>query len=128
MVTSTAANFTAAMARIVKTQPYGSQTEIAEKLGVSRQYLNDLLSGRKRWTDDLKDRAANALGSTVQDLLLIGETICETGQYFPYVREVRNLPPNSEQRAEWIIVLSTFVSDIKGCPFRELFYCTGFFR
>lgn len=119
MVTSTAANFTAAMARIVKTQPYGSQTEIAEKLGVSRQYLNDLLQGRKRWTDDLKDRAANALGSTVQDLLLIGETICETGQYFPYVREVRNLPPNSEQRAEWIMVPSTLVSDIKGCPFRE---------
>lgn len=119
MVTSTAANFTAAMARIVKTQPYGSQTEIAEKLGVSRQYLNDLLSGRKRWTDDLKDRAANALGSTVQDLLLIGETICETGQYFPYVREVRNLPPNSEQRAEWIMVPSTLVSDIKDCHFRE---------
>ena len=50
MVSSTAQNFAAAMKRIIKGMPYGSQTEIAEKLGVSRQYLNDLLSGRKRWS------------------------------------------------------------------------------
>ena len=103
MVSSTAANFAAAMKRIVKAMPYGSQSEIAEKLGVSRQYLNDLLSGRKRWTDDLKDRAANALGTPVQDLLAIGEILIESGQYFPYVREVRTLPPNSVERAEWIM-------------------------
>lgn len=71
MVSSTAANFAAAMKRILKGMPYGSQSEVAEKLGVSRQYLNDLLSGRKRWTDELKDKAAHALGTTVQDLLRV---------------------------------------------------------
>lgn len=103
MVSSTAQNFSAAMKRIVKSMPYGSQTEIAEKLGVSRQYLTDLLSGRKRWTDELKDKASHALGTPVQDLLAIGEILIESGQYFPYVREVRPLAPNSPERAEWIM-------------------------
>lgn len=39
MVSSTAANFAAAMKRIVKGMPYGSQSEVAEKLGVIRQSL-----------------------------------------------------------------------------------------
>ena len=48
MVSSPAANFAAAMKRIIKGMPYGSQSEVADKLGVSRQYLNDLLSVRQR--------------------------------------------------------------------------------
>lgn len=104
MVSSTAQNFSAALKKIVKSMPYGSQTEIADKLGVSRQYLNDLLSGRKRWTDDLKDKASHALGTPVQDLLAIGEILTTV---------------------ESVMLLGTLVSDIVA-PFGS--YCTGFFR
>ena len=99
MVSSTAQNFSAVLKKIVKSMPYGSQTEIADKLGVSRQYLNDLLSGRKRWTDDLKGKASHALGTPVQDLLAIGEILTTV---------------------ESVMLLGTLVSDMS--------YCTGFFR
>ena len=43
MVSSTAQNFSAALKKIVKSMPYGSQTEIAERLGVSRQIQTTMI-------------------------------------------------------------------------------------
>lgn len=103
MVISSSQCFSAAVERLIRGQPHGFQKSFAKKIRISPQYLSDLLAGRKFWPDEHKDRAAQTLGHSVSDLLQIGQIVMESGQFFPYIREVSALTPNSEERAEWIM-------------------------
>ena len=99
---SSAAAFAAALKQTLKRMPRGSQAQLAEATHVSRQQLNDIINGRSLAKDDLKDRLAHRVGSTVPDLILAGIEYLQTGVYFPYLREIAHLQPHSFDRAAWI--------------------------
>ncbi|AFZ69421.1 helix-turn-helix transcriptional regulator [Deinococcus peraridilitoris] len=46
----------------IKNRGYGGQAELARQLGLSRTYLNHVLTGRSPLPLDLLDRIAEALG------------------------------------------------------------------
>lgn len=103
MVISSARCFSAAVGRIIKGYPRGCQRTLAEKIRISPQYINDMIAGRKLWPDEHKDSIAQSLGFSVSELLQIGQIIIETGQFFPYIKDVAALTPHSEDRADWIM-------------------------
>ncbi len=47
-----------------------TQIELAERMGCAQSYLSHLLSGERRWNEDLIDTFCEALGITLSDLLL----------------------------------------------------------
>ena len=103
MAIGTAQYFNAAVKRIIDEKPHGYQSKFAKTLNMSASYLNDILKGRKFWQDEDKDKVAAFLEMTVADLLIIGQAFLETGEFFPYIRQVSALPEHSEDRAQWII-------------------------
>lgn len=103
MVVSSSRCFSAAVERIIRNHPHGFQRDLAKRIKISPQYLNDLVAGRKLWPDEHKDRVANLLGASVSELLQIGQVLIDTGQFFPYIHDVAALIPQSEDRAEWIM-------------------------
>ena len=100
--TSSAACFAEGVKQILKRQPRGAQTKLAQTLGVSKQYMNDIVSQRAATPDELKDRIAKELGLSLIELLYIGETYITTGKYFPYMRGAVQLPAQSFERAAYI--------------------------
>lgn len=103
--TSSTACFRAAVREALKRQPHGAKSKLAKKLSISKQYLSDLINKKgKTIPDNIKDKIAAALDTTVADLLMIGDYFIRTGIYFPYVREVQQFPMNSPERALYIFV------------------------
>lgn len=103
--TSITACFKAAVQQTLKRQSFGAKAKLAKKLSISKQYLNDLINKKgKTIPDNIKDRIAAALETSVADLLLIGEYFIRTGIYFPYVRDIQRFPINSSERALYIFV------------------------
>lgn len=92
--------FNAALKQLLKSEGRGGQTDLAMRLGVTKPYLNNLLSGRKaRWPDHLKEAAASVFGYSVAELLILGEAFLQTGIWFPYARKLMHLSPKSIERA-----------------------------
>jgi transcriptional regulator with XRE-family HTH domain len=55
----------------------------ADRLGISDPYLSQLLSGGKRWTDELKEKAALWLGVPADILFSVEECSQELPQTEP---------------------------------------------
>lgn len=103
---SSAEMFTLAAKAMSDDMGRGAQRDIATAMRVSQAYLNDLLLGRRNWSDRLRDAFATAIGVRVADILLIGEGIHKTGFYFPHTKRVAGLQANSYERAAEIFKLA----------------------
>lgn len=50
---------------------------LAERMGIHQSYLSKLLAGERRWTPELKEKAAAALALPA-DVLFLSMTVVET--------------------------------------------------
>jgi plasmid maintenance system antidote protein VapI len=65
--------FSAAVRHLISRDGRGAQKRLAERLGITSSYLNDLIHERKAyWPDSLKDKVAEVYGFSVATLLEIG--------------------------------------------------------
>lgn len=64
-----ATTFAERLARVLATKPHGYQRELAEKAGVAPAYLNNVLSGRRRCSEDVRRVMAKVLGYEYDDFL-----------------------------------------------------------
>lgn len=95
--------FNAALKQLLKSEGRGGQTDLAMRLGVTKPYLNNLLSGRKaQWPDHLKEAAAAVFDRSVAELLILGEAYLTSGIWFPYAHKLLHLAPKSLDRATTI--------------------------
>lgn len=95
--------FSAAVKQLVLREGRGGQNNLAERLGVKKAHVSNMLAGRGNWPDHLKEKVAQTYGYSVAELLLMGEQFLQTGLWFPHVRRVMHLPPQSMERLEAII-------------------------
>ena len=96
--------FKLAFVGYMKAKPRGYQTELAKQLNLSRQYVNDIINRKDSVPDHIKDAIAEALGTTVIDMLIIGQDMAKTGIFFPYAKHLHSLPEHSMRRAHWIFI------------------------
>ena len=68
-------DFFQAGAKYISENLPASQTEQAGLMRVHRSRLNDLLAGRRAWTDFYKDRFASMCGFSVHTIILIGSEL-----------------------------------------------------
>lgn len=43
-----------------------TQTSLAKQMGISVQYLNQAITGRRKWTDELLDKSFDILGKELK--------------------------------------------------------------
>jgi len=98
--------FSAAIKQLLKREGRGGQVVLAERLGIKKAHLSNLLAGRSGWPDSMKERVAHIYGYSVAELLLLGEQLLQTGVWFPHVRAVQQYAPRSMERLEAIIRLA----------------------
>jgi len=60
---------------LLKDMPRGSQSEIADKIGIGRQHMNSFLQGRKNLSEDKREEIANMLGYSYIEFLLKGRDL-----------------------------------------------------
>lgn len=72
--------FRAALSMWVKREGYGSQNRLAAAVGVSPQYLSEILNEKKDGTEEKRRAIAEASGHTYEEFLNIGREILESGQ------------------------------------------------
>lgn len=98
--------FAASVRQLVQKEGRGGQNVLAERIGIKKAHLSNMLAGRSAWPDHIKERVAHIYGYSVAELLLLGEQYLQTGIWFPHVRAVINLLPSSPERLEAIIRLA----------------------
>jgi len=98
--------FSIAARELISNLGRGEQKRAAKAIEVSPAYLNDLLAGRKNWSDRLRDKLAAFLKMSVAEIYLVGERFLESGFLFPYVTQVDDTAKYSVERAMIIINLA----------------------
>jgi len=73
---------------------YGFQTWLAEKVGVSTRHINDLVHNKKGASIELMEAIADALETTVEDMLALGRKLSEP------LPEPKPSPPPPSSEAE----------------------------
>lgn len=51
--------------------PRGTQSELADKIGIGRQHMNDFVKGRKMLSEEKREKIAEALGYSYPDFLKV---------------------------------------------------------
>jgi len=69
--------FIAALRKELKKQGRGAKKELASGVGVSPNHLSDILALRKNAGQNLKERIADNLGVSFEDMLVLGRRILE---------------------------------------------------
>lgn len=69
--------FVAALKKRLKEQGRGSKKKLASGVAVSPNHLSDILAGRKNAGQKLKERIADALTMSFEDMLVLGRHIVE---------------------------------------------------
>jgi transcriptional regulator with XRE-family HTH domain len=77
----------------------GSQIRLAEKIGISKQHLSEMVSGKKDISLNSMDIISKGIILEPLELILIGALYRATGEWFPLISEVWGLPMNSRERA-----------------------------
>ena len=114
---SSAEVFAAAASEWIKRLGRGGKSRIALELGISPQYLTDILRGRRAWTDNLRDRLSGLTGIPVYEIYRIGEHFLETGVWLPYEHQIRHTLPHSLERAEGLYKLAAKECKLSPVPF-----------
>lgn len=57
----------------IEGQPRGEQSEIADTIGISRQYMSDFINGRKMLSEEKREALAALAGFTYVEFLRMGE-------------------------------------------------------
>ncbi len=84
--------FRAAAARMLNDKGHGSRKALAKKLGVGKQYVSNMISGRARINDDNKDQIAQFLEVSVPEMLTAGYLLLTTGYWFIHQEKVNQAP------------------------------------
>lgn len=98
--------FAAATRVLLREQGRGAQVRLAQALGVSKQYVSDLIAERRRIPDGLKDEIADYFDKSFVEMILIGDGYIREGVFFPHSSQVEGLPANSPERALQICILA----------------------
>ncbi len=69
--------FVAALQKELKEQGRGAKKKLAARVGVSPNHLSDILARRKNAGQKLKERIADALGISFEDMLVLGRHLIE---------------------------------------------------
>ncbi len=83
--------FVAALQKRLKEQGRGSKKKLAADVSISPNHLSDILAGRKNAGQKLKERIAERLEMSFEDMLVLGRQIAE-GQ-----SEAAALPVNGDE-------------------------------
>ena len=86
--------------------------EVAAELGVSRGYLSELASGRRRWTPEMRERAVAVLGEAPGQGVVYRQRDVVNGES-SYIRErARELGMNMKELAERVGVSYGYMSEV----------------
>ena len=75
-----------------------TQAELARKMGCARSQLNNLLSGERRWNEDWIDRFCEALGITLDDLLVEAPEGFSELKLYPHPKHAK-----IHKKLQWIL-------------------------
>jgi transcriptional regulator with XRE-family HTH domain len=97
--------FRAALEKKIREMGRGGQARLADKAGLSRSYLNDILKGRTRGDEDTRRAIAAAAGYAYEEFLELGRAMlglvsCE--DEWPYASGAEQYGPHSVDRAYFI--------------------------
>lgn len=76
-------NFIAALNHSISKIGYGAQRKIAQKTGITQQYISGIVSGKRFGKEEVRRAIAKACGYEYEDFLKFGESLiqCEIGPY-----------------------------------------------
>lgn len=77
-----------ALNHLVKESGRGTQSRLAERVNISRTYMNGILKGRENGPEELREKIAHELGYTYEDMISLGRSIA-AGE------DPENLPPTT---------------------------------
>ena len=112
---TTQEKFRAAVSKLLRDRKV-TQIELARRLGVSKQHINNILKGRRIGTDELREKIADFFGLSVEELLLMGAKLLQRehveGEPFPHYQEIMSLP-----RARRFDAIVQVAKEQVGCSF-----------
>lgn len=118
--------FIAALQKELKTQGRGAKKDLASSVGVSPNHLSDILALRKNAGQNLKERIADNLGVSFEEMLVLGRRIIEeradAGGDHPVEKDNSSGSEEvfthlSDQSADFLAMARTILES--NTPFRE---------
>ena len=125
--------FLACFQRLIDDLPHGAQARLADTVGTSKNYINDIYRGRRRAGQDLQEKIAAALGKDLGEMLYEGGQILQKRQDaiddaqseepLPFQDELEKIPErDKETRLAFIYEKAKEACGIKS---RSMFFATG---
>lgn len=84
-------SFRTALRRMIDARGRGGQTELAERLGLSRSAVNDILTGRRGTSTRSQERIAAYFGLSLGEMLRIGEQLLQGRTVFPWAGQLEGM-------------------------------------
>lgn len=119
-------SFRTALRSLIDARGRGGQAEVAERLGLARSAVNDILSGRRGTSTRTQERIAAYFGLSLGEMLRIGEQLLQGRAVFPWADQLEGM--TRAQQLQAIVELTNeqvghsqdnlfFVKDV--CEFLE---------
>jgi transcriptional regulator with XRE-family HTH domain len=110
--------FVAALQKRLKEQGRGSKKKLAANVGVSPNHLSDILGQRKNASQKLKERIADALNMSFEDMLVLGRRIVEGREFVKKDQEsTESLNQESKSNDEFLAIAAQILES--GTPCRQ---------
>lgn len=113
--------FEAALRQILEKQGWGAKSALAKRVGISPQYMGQLVKGDRKGDEELRHLIARELGFSYSDFLEVGRRALNIDkkeeQLFPYAEELSGFPLASDTRAHQIYQLAAQECDLPAMPF-----------
>lgn len=91
-----------------------TQKVLAQKLNYTSTHLSQVFSGKRTAGPELQEKIAEEFGVHVEEIIRIGRNILEGKGFFPFTREIEELPAHSEEQAHKIVMLTNRQFGIEG--------------
>lgn len=93
-----AESFRTALRHLLQARGHGAQSDLANKLGVHRSAVNDILNGRKGTSTKSQEKIAAYFGLSLGEMLRIGENLMQGRVVFPWADQLDSLPRDKQLR------------------------------
>lgn len=71
--------FRISLKHLLKSQGHGAQSRLADALGINRTYLNGILSGRDKGSEEVKSKISDKLGIKYEEMISLGRRLADPG-------------------------------------------------
>jgi len=78
--------------------PRGTQKDLSNELGIDKSYCSQLVNGKRRITDEWKERLAAYFQMDPLAIIKMGEAIDRGVSYWPWIIEAKQKETQEEQR------------------------------